>query len=132
MTIQNLLDQYTNNLPDTYSVKRSKTCIEVFDENMNNTIWAHLDGRIYRKEFKFINGQWKETVVSGMKRDSKTGNLTPFRRESYFNENGTIKYETSTDGRKNDNNVYRKIIGLPEEKVEPRKIPSINKSTELF
>lgn len=132
MTIQDLLNQYANNLPDTHSVKTSKTCIEIFDEALNNIVWAHLDGRVYRKEFRFINGMWKEVIVHGFKRDSKTGNLTPFRRETFFNENGTIKYETSTDGVKNNNNVYRKIIGMPEEKVEPRKTPSINKSTELF
>lgn len=130
MSTQDLFNKYCNNLPTTYSIKRSKNCVEIFDESLNNTLWAHTDGRIYKKEFKFINGEWKETVVSGMKRDSKTGNLTPFRRESFFNQNGNIKYETSTDGRINDNNVYRKIIGLPEEKLEHIKINKT--STKLF
>jgi hypothetical protein len=120
------------NLNETHSVKQSKTCIEIFDFHLNNILWAHVDGRIYAKEFKLVNGEWKETTVTGFKRNSKTFNLEPFRRETFYNETGTIKYETSSDGRKNDNNVYRKIIGLPEEKIEPRKIPTINKSTELF
>ena len=132
MTITDLINLYANNIPPHHSLKQSKICIEVFDENLNNILWCHTDGRIYRKEFQFINGQWKEHKVSGMKRDSKTGNLVPFSRETFFNEQGFVKYETSSDGRKNDNNPYRRAIGLPEEKLEPRKIPTINKSTELF
>lgn len=132
MNINDLLINYTSHLPETHSVKQSKTCIEVFDENLNNTLWAHVDGRVYAKEFKLVNGMWKETVVTGFKRNSKTMSLEPFRRETFYNENGTVKYETSSDGRKNDNNCYRRAIGMPEEKIEPRKIPSINKSQELF
>ena len=133
MTIQDLLNLYANNLPETHSVKQSRNFIEIFDEAMNNILYAAVDGRTYHKEYKLIKGTWKETVVHGSKIDKKTGNLTPFRRETFYDQNGFVKYETSTDGVKNNNNTYRKLIGQELETLAPRKpIIEPNKGKELF
>ena len=130
MSIQDLLNKYAQNLPDTHSVKQSKNFIEIFDENMNNVLYANRDGRIYAKEFKLIRGEFKETTVHGFKIDKKTGNLAPFRRETFYDNNGFVKFEQSTDGVKNDCNLYRRLIGQQEEQMAPRNI--VNKGKELF
>jgi hypothetical protein len=133
MSIQDLLNKYANNLPETHSVKQSKNFIEIFDEAMNNTCYAHVDGRVYFKEYKLIKNTWKETIVHGFKTDKKTGNLAPFRRETFYDNNGFIKFEQSTDGVKNDNNVYRKLIGQELETLAPKKVYiEPKKGKELF
>lgn len=130
MNITDLLNKYTNNLPETHSVKQSRNYIEIFDEHLNNTCYAHVDGRVYFKEYKLVNGMWKETCVTGFKIDKKTGNLAPFRRETFYDSNGFVKFEQSTDGVKNDCNLYRRLIGQQEEQMAPKII--INKGKELF
>lgn len=133
MTITELIELHASSLPKEHYIKQSKTYIEIFDGWSNNILYANVDGRVYAKEYKIIAGQFKEILVSGFKRDNKTGNLTPFRRISHYDKNGFIRYEESSDGVKNDNNVYRRLINQKEETLAPKKpIEPENKGLELF
>lgn len=110
------------------SVKVTTNSIELFDENLNNLLWMHKDGRFYSKSFQLTDKGWKESRVAGYKKNSN-GNLEAFSRETIYTKEGYIKYETSSDGRK-DNNLYREKLKMELEQRKP--IEEVDKGKQLF